>query len=301
MKNFEKIFPGFIAFILQIVASYLFEKFLDAGFVKIFIIILSIFIIAGLSVFYYIKLSNMEKKNKENEKSVEELNNKISCLESEREKTKEYLVNLESMGVVDGITNLKDTRFSPDKCMKEVKNRLDFMGIGGAKWVEQNSDRESFERMLNRVSTMGNGKIRFLLMDPETKNYKRLRKLRDNAVPEISYKILKDLVEENDCLEVRLYDMMPTFRLQFVDDSYVAVSRYYIEREKYNKYQHGWKNPHLVVSSEKKTSIKDETTLHEASLYGSFELLYNYIWDHSRDIKSLGNGFAYKSETTKES
>ena len=39
------------------------------------------------------------------------------------------------------------------------------------------------------------------------------------------------LAHEYSCLEVRFYDQIPCFRLVFIDDRIVAVSRYKMDKE----------------------------------------------------------------------
>ena len=186
---------------------------------------------------------------------------------------------------IDGCTEeLKGTRFEPRQCMRDVNRYLDFMGVGGNKWVDQDDKLELFENMLKKVQA-ANGKVRFLLINPNCKSYSELKKLRNNKVPSKSYKIFRELVEKYECLEVHLYNDLPSFRLQFVNQEYVAVSRYYIEHELHSKKDFGWKIPHIIVRAEKIINIQTGETEYSATLYKSFETLYQFIWEHSQDIK----------------
>lgn len=201
-------------------------------------------------------------------------------------KERDDLLQLYKNVGIDGCTEeLKDTPFEPRQCMRNVNKYLDFMGVGGNKWVDQDDKLELFEDMLNRVQA-ANGKVRYLLINPNSHGYKALKKLRNNKVPSSSYTTFRSLVEKYNCLEVRLYDDLPSFRLQFVNQEYVAVSRYYIEHELHANKDFGWKIPHIIVRAEKISNIQTGETEYSATLYKSFEQLYQYIWERSTDIKN---------------
>ncbi len=200
---------------------------------------------------------------------------------------KDELINLYKNIGIEGCTKeLQGTQFEPRQCMRKVKKYLDFMGVGGNKWVDQDDKLQLFEEMLKRVQAQ-HGSVRYLLIDPRCDGYKKLKELRQNKVPSSSYKRFKKLVKKYSCLEVRLYDDLPSFRLQFVDQEYVAVSRYFIEHELHTQKQFGWKIPHLIVRAEKIGNIEDGETDYPITLYKSFEQLYQYIWDRSVDIKTI--------------
>lgn len=188
---------------------------------------------------------------------------------------------------IDGCTEeLQGTPFEPKQCMKNVNKYLDFMGVGGNKWIDQDDKLDLFKDMLKRVKA-ANGKVRYLLIDPRCDGYRRLKELRQNKVPSSSYRRFKKLVSKFDCLEVHFYDDLPSFRLQFVDQEYVAVSRYYIEHELHAQKNFGWRIPHLIVRAERLGDIQKGETEYQGTLYKSFEQLYEYIWTHSADIKDV--------------
>ncbi len=202
-------------------------------------------------------------------------------------KAKEKLLDLYKNVGIDGCTEkLQGTSFEPQQCMSIVSKYLDFMGVGGNKWVDQDNKQDLLINMLKRVKA-AKGRVRFLLIDPRSDGYKRLKELRKDKVPRDSYKRFQKLVKEYECLEVHLYDDLPSFRLQFVDQEYVAISRYYIEHELHAKKEFGWKNPHLIVRAEKIGDIQKGETQYQGSLYKSFEQLYEYIWTHSADLKYI--------------
>ena len=70
----------------------------------------------------------------------------------------ETLSKLHDLGIVKCTSKLKDTNFAPLACMKTLKRKLYFMGVSGAKWVENTDNAAAFRRMLNKVET-NNGAV----------------------------------------------------------------------------------------------------------------------------------------------
>ncbi|RKI99369.1 hypothetical protein D7X87_25300 [bacterium D16-54] len=194
----------------------------------------------------------------------------------------------EELGIINCTEELKGTQLEPIQCMKDVHTSLSFMGVGGEKWVKDVQLRKAFENMLRRTKSMG-GKVRFLLINPASEAYSRLYQLRGESVPFDSYERFANLVNKFDNLKVRLYSDMPSFRMQFVDDTYLAISRYYFDKVSHDSFGGGWKTPHLIISSEQKEFGENESK-HKGSLYGSFWLSYNFIWAHSDDVQQWING-----------
>lgn len=189
----------------------------------------------------------------------------------------------EELGIINCTEELKGTQLEPIQCMRDIRSSLSFMGVGGEKWVKDEQLRKTFKNMLRQTKTMG-GTVRFLLINPASEAYARLYQLRGESVPYSSYEYFVDLVDKFDNLKVHLYNDMPSFRMQFVDDTYLAVSRYYFDKVSHDSFAGGWKTPHLIISSEQKEFGNNEIK-HKGSLYGSFLLSYNFIWSHSDAIQ----------------
>lgn len=225
-------------------------------------------------------VNNLTKSNDE-----KFISSAIDELEILRKKIHLY----EELGVINCTEELKGTQLEPIQCMKDVHNSLSFMGVGGEKWVKDAQLRKAFENMLRQTKSM-RGEVRFLLINPASEAYGRLYQLRGESVPYDSYERFADLVSKFDNLKVRLYSDMPSFRMQFVDDTYLAISRYYFDKLSHDNFGGGWKTPHLIISSEQKEFGENESR-HKGSLYGSFLLSYNFIWTHSDEIqKWINNG-----------
>ena len=245
-------------------------------------VLFAVDIIAFALLYLYYKKKLKEKEDECDEK----LKEKDAEHEKKLAERDELLRLYKNIGIDDCTEELKGTPLEPRQCMQSVNKYLDFMGVGGNKWVDQDDKVDMFKTMLKKVKA-SKGRVRYLLVDPRSEGYRRLKELRQNKVPSASYIQFKKLVKKYDCLEVRLYDDIPSFRLQFVDQEYVAVSRYYIEHELHAKKEFGWKIPHLIIRAERLGDIQKGETEYQGTLYKSFEQLYEYIWAHSKDINEL--------------
>jgi len=188
-----------------------------------------------------------------------------------------HLTEMKKIGISQCTSKLKDTNFTPIKCMDSIKKKLFFMGIGGRKWIQDPPTNVTlFKKMLSKVSA-NNGEVKFLLINPYCNSFELMRKQREGAiVTDSSYKIWIQLVKEFNCLQVRCYDHTPTFRLQFMDDILMAVTRYQLEREQYDKFDQGWGSPHLIIDN---SSVM--------SLYTVFEGYYLQEWKSAKDIMKI--------------
>lgn len=234
------------------------------------------------------------KKNENEDKTKEEIDyfELYNKLTEENQNYSDKFRVLQSLGIIDCTEELKTSAYAPKACIPEIVRSFDFMGIGGEKWVKNKDEDEDddkvdilecFESMLLRTDSF-RGKVRFLIIDPECKEYKKLYKLREKSLPTESYDIFLDLLDRYDNLEVRLYSHFPTFRMQFVDNKYLAISRYYFDKNIHDDSEGGWKTPHLIIVNEV-AQINDKE-LYKGSLYGSFVMAFNYYWEqNTRDIR----------------
>lgn len=186
------------------------------------------------------------------------------------------------LGIINCTQTLKGSELEPIKCMPDVKKSLDFTGVGGEKWVKDAQLRKAFESMLLRTKSVG-GVVRFLLIDPSSEAYANLYQLRGESVPFESYEKFIELKKRHKNLQVRLYDHMPSFRMQFVDEKYLAVSRYYFDKKTHDQFEGGWMIPHLIIQNATQEYGSTEIK-HKWSLYESFQLAYEFSWDQGRDI-----------------
>lgn len=187
----------------------------------------------------------------------------------------ELMEVLKKVGIIDCTHSLSKSKYEPMECMKLTRRSLSFMGILGSKWVTEAHILNEFKRLLKRAQEQ-NGLIRFLLINPQGEHFNRLNSLREGAISTESLKRFQELMNEFPCLQVNLYNMMPCFRLVFIDGKIVALSRYKIDKEGYFQSRFGWDAPHLVIDAGA-----------DWSLYDAFELYYEQMWKASVDLKSI--------------
>ena len=150
----------------------------------------------------------IHKTNKKERKKDEQ----IAEISKARQDMDELIKKYEEVGITDCTGELKGTELEPMRCMKNVKHTLYFMGVGGSKWVMgSNGEYEQFEKMLKRVKASKKGDVRFLVIDPSGNGYKELEELRGkDAVPKESYRALFSLTQKYACMQVHLYDHLPS-------------------------------------------------------------------------------------------
>lgn len=176
----------------------------------------------------------------------------------------DLLVVLEEMGITGATTILTKSRYEPLECIRQTRRKLFFMGILGSKWVEPQM-RDEMKLFLERVHDRG-GSVRFLLINPNGRAYRQLKSRR--GITAESLKQFRSLCRDFPCLQVRLYDHVPCFRLVFIDDQLLALSRYKMDKEGYFQSRFGWEAPHLVIRADAPWS-----------LYEAFELHFQQVWD----------------------
>lgn len=185
----------------------------------------------------------------------------------------------EQLGIIDCTEKLKGSDLEPFKCMSNVRNSLYFMGVGGEKWVKTKQLRKAFANMLRETKARG-GEVRFLLINPASQAYGDLYELRGESVPYESYSHFVSLIKRFDNLKVRLYDHLPSFRMQFVDKTYLAVSHYFFKKEDHEEWDGGWKIPHLII----KNAGQEYGKKQYESLFDAFLVAYDSFWGNGIDI-----------------
>lgn len=206
----------------------------------------------------------------ENENNMPVLNESANMNNNKfTNKELEFFNGVKSIGITSFSPTLDHSIYTPNECMKRIQKHLIFMGILGSKWVFENE----FEKFLNRINSK-HGEIKFLLINPKGKAFSHLAELREGLIKTDSLVKFYNYSKKYPMLRVKLYDDLPSFRLIFLDERSVAVSRYKLDKEGHFESKFGWENPHLIISSDK-----------DWSLYHPFEQYFYYIWDRSQDIE----------------
>ena len=185
------------------------------------------------------------------------------------------LIRLREIGLEQCTKTLKNTDLEPMRCMKKTRKQLYFSGICGNKWIGNKKGFKEFQNMLHRVAD-NNGQVRFLLINPKSETFiKMIAQQGGDNHNDVFYK-WKQLVVENPCLSVRCFNELPSFRMQFMDDQKMALTKYHYQKDEYEKYNKGWNSPHLIINSNAPFSF-----------YNVFEKNYLNEWDNSIDITKI--------------
>lgn len=189
-------------------------------------------------------------------------------------KESSFLTDLGRLGIIGTSNNLSESKFKPIQCMNETEKSLFFMGILGSKWVK---DKETFRDFLIKIQSKPNGSVRYLMINPFSESFRILKSMRGEHLKDESTSVFKELVAEFPCLQARYYSFIPSFRLIFIDNKLVAVSRYKLDKNKYIESKQGWEAPHLIIQADGC----------DWSLYEPFLSYYQYIWENASDINEL--------------
>ena len=160
---------------------------------------------------------------------------------------------------------LRRSKLEPLECIKQTVSRLRFAGILATKWVADSYVRAEFARLLERLDNNG-GSVQFLLINPESKSYRRFSQLRWSAGSVQPLDMLRGLSAVHCSFRVRLYDALPTFRIVLIDQSIVSFSPYLIVPAT-DRVRTGWEAPHIVL---------DRTA--RWPLARTFETLFDETW-----------------------
>lgn len=170
---------------------------------------------------------------------------------------------------------LEGTRVTPIQCIQRTRRRLFFAGILASKWVIDPSVRSAFDDLLTRLDKR-KGDVRFLVINPYGKSFKRLHDLRKGNISAESIPHLKRLVAAHPSFSVRAFDSLPAFRIVIIDDDVVTFSPYRHPVEGYKKSGQGWQAPHVILDP-----------LAAYPLAEAFQLLFLETWETATPITKL--------------
>lgn len=143
---------------------------------------------------------------------------------------------------------LRGSRLEPQDCIERAVHTLFFGGVLAGKWVIEDTVLESLEKLLTRFDIQDEpGEARFMVLDPASSAYRRLKQMRGGATSVESVNRLVRLSKRFQCLEVRGISHLPAFRLIVIDDDIVSFSPYALENEAYKTSRAGWAAPHVIL------------------------------------------------------
>jgi len=253
----DTIVGAVIGAVIQVVLTILLTSTIVPNIITAILIVLPVAIVAFLGVQY---IYNKWQKTKTSSSTTKPIKIRVND---------ELIAVMEEMGIAGATTVLSKSKYEPLECMKSARKQLYFMGILGSKWVDP-PILEEFKKFLQRVQRRG-GTVRFLLINPNSNAYKQLKSRR--GIRAESLREFRMLCHEFPCLQVRLYNQAPCFRLVFIDDQLLALSRYKMDKEGYFQSRFGWEAPHLVIHAEAPWS-----------LYEAFEMYFQQVWETAQDL-----------------
>ena len=192
--------------------------------------------------------------------------------------TKESVVNealfnaLSQIGLVEISGKLSNSPFTPDACIRRSTRSLSFLGVLGSKWVNDPAVRAQFSAFLGSIEAK-NGHVQFCLINPWGSAYKKLYGFRSGNINWESLRHYRDLKARYGCLEVKLYDALPKFRLIFIDEKLCVIARYKIDERGYYTSRYGWAAPHLSFLAEA-----------DWSFYDPFSAYFGEFWSKAKSI-----------------
>jgi hypothetical protein len=153
------------------------------------------------------------------------------------------------------------------KAIKKINLGLDFLGIGGGKFIskifDEKTDAGKFVAKNDLLT------IRFLLLDPKSPliekwidDKEKAEKVREGIKKSLS--ILAMQIRKGRIIQVRLYDFAPPMRIQIIDNRYAYICEY-------DPISDGWDAPQLCF-----TNTGDKPLIH------SLILLYENFWVRSK-------------------
>lgn len=183
-----------------------------------------------------------------------------------------------------GITNILDSQIKGEggtkACMEKAGQEICFIGIGALKWIEE---KETFEDTIRRICGHQCGKIRFLLLNPDSDAARTLDvSMNKRGEKKVSEKIRRSLENINEVVmklnkeagsldytsnfQIRLYNQIPIYRLILLDYSCAYFSFYRLGSD-------GSRIRQFVVRPIKKASKKFSNNIYEV-LKEYFETLW---------------------------
>jgi hypothetical protein len=272
-KNTVTLISAIVGAIVQTIFTIIFTSWNQIPFIFAFLAAFPIALLIFFVISYFINRYNQAKLK--DGFSIQDETNNTQLNKIQNKFSNEIIDIIEEMGITGATSRLSESKFEPKQCMMQANRKLFFLGILGSKWVVVPHVRAEFQSFLKRIQAQ-NGSVRFLLINPESEYFNRLKTLRDGAISDESLLIFKQLMKEFPCLNVRLYNEMPCFRLVFINDHILAISRYKFDKEGYFQSKYGWEAPHIVIDSTAPWS-----------LYAAFELFYEQMWNRSKDLREI--------------
>lgn len=268
--------PGFslaLAALVNTVSAVIAKVILSLSLTTAVLVGLPVALVVGALNFFYFDLEFPSSGRSSGSRSF------LGGLLGSEQFGSEDLTQLRRAGIVSAFESLRGSGYEPAKCISRTDRSLYFMGMLGYKWVTDPETHEAFKRLLSEFDA-DEGEVKFLIADPDSEGYRRLGDMRKETLSNDAghYHKYVELVDDYDCLEVRLYSQIPTFRMVFIDDQTLVASRYrYRPREDIDT-NRAWENiPHVEIERDAPWSM-----------YDPFEKVFKELWEDAEPITNRG-------------
>lgn len=196
----------------------------------------------------------------------------------------QMMIKIRSLGIINILNSQIKGSGSTKAFMQKANQEICFIGIAASKWVNESKE---FEDMIRRICGHQAGKIRFLLLSPNSVAAHRLnvasRKEGELTVQEKINtslmkitEIVKKLNQEADVnyaqnFEVKLYSQMPIYRLTLIDRSSAYFSFYQLNND-------GKKVKQLQIKSKRVHSKQSN------NIYNALAEYFENIWESTESV-----------------
>lgn len=165
---------------------------------------------------------------------------------------------------------LSGSRMEPTQLMRRAKQRLWFSGVLASKWVTDPAVRGELSDFLTVLDHTPEGDVRFMIMNPDGRAYRRLRELLGNELSAEHLPLLAQLAQQHSSFQVKVFDHLPKFRIHVIDRDVVTFSPYRLDEETYLRGVQDWRPPHVVLDPLAPWPLAD-----------AFATLFNEMWQTS--------------------
>lgn len=150
---------------------------------------------------------------------------------------------------------LSDSRWAPQQCIGRVKTSLRFMGLRSSKWVGvEDGTFTALDEALEFLDDVGSELVRFLILNPESDAYERLRRRRTELSSDHLQR-LAELEQKHRSLQIKCVDFISAFRFTAVNDREIGLALYPTTQEEFRETDRGWSVRHHNLVTDRPWSL----------------------------------------------
>jgi hypothetical protein len=150
---------------------------------------------------------------------------------------------------------LRGSKWDPSDCLSRVSSDLRFMGWRSSKWVSPDAIDALRRRLVELDHRSSGPRVRFLIVNPRTDAYERLKDIRRGRADLSHVEPLRELNRFHDSFSVRCLSHLPPFRLTAVDNEEVGLALYPTSYSDNERTEAGWKATHYSLAVRRPWSL----------------------------------------------